>query len=377
MILSNFGWSNLLGCLLIALAPACATSNVATSEAGTEHRSIDARTQVANLLLQAKQHVDSKPAEAAKRLEAAWKLSTQLVDDRIVRAAIAEFPRTHATPILKRVALVAEAQDAFAENAASKVQELLAKKHDAYDLTEARRLLLLSLVQVSASPSEAKLALLRVANGGLESASGRELQNMARTTAASIDFDQEKLGDAIRKYLRVSEESAYWPTARTAISWAQFQLKKYERAIAGLKLLPGGITGAPDRALLGAVCLHHLGKVEAARALISNTQSNQKTWFAGNPSASAVLSVIDNETTPPGVLTAVAWHPPIRLLGREIAATDELLGSAASDSIPAIKRYRQKAWQKFESMVTRKVSGARDAAKIAYEKLTILAPQLK
>ena len=306
MILSHLGRSNLLCCLLIALSPACATSNIATSEASSEQSSVDARTQVARLLLQAEQDAENVPAKAAKGLEAAWKLSPQLVDDRIVRAAIAQFPKSHATPHLKRVALVAKAQDAFAENDANKVQQLLAKRHDAYDLTEARRLLLLSLVQVSTSPSEAKLALLRVANGGLESASGRELQNMARTTAASIDFDQEKLGDAIKKYLRVSEESAYWPTARTAISWAQFQLKKYERAIAGLKLLPGGIAGAPDRALLGAVCLHHLGKVEAARALIAATQSNQEAWFAGKASASAVLDIIRNETTPAGSDTALA-----------------------------------------------------------------------
>ena len=373
-----------IGCAILFIGlTSCATPRVdsITAKEDAADPGLDARTNIAVLMNDAEAKSSSDPNLAARLLDVAWKLSGQLIDDRILRSSVQTHSSGRTSETLQRVAVVAKAQDAFADNQSGKVRELLATEHRVLDLTEARRRLLLVLTDVASDPASARMSLVRLANGNLQSASGIELQHMARTTAASIDFDQGSLNDAIKNYLRVSEESGYWPTARTAISWAQFQLKKYARALAGLKLLPGGMSATPDRALLGAVCLHHLGKVEEAKLLISDTQSHKAKWFDGAASPDVVLELVRSGESPPGVHTAVAWHPPIRLLAREILATDKTLKATTKKlphrAVTALESYRSKAWSKFRTMVERKAAGARQGAKVAYEKLEILAPQLK
>ena len=366
-------------CLFTCIFAACATTAPApTSNADAAMvKELGARTVIATLLSRAQKELTKQPKRAGQTLERAWKLSTQLIDDRIVRAAVSALPAEHAPPTLVRVAKVAKAQDAFADNAIKEVHRHLSSSHTSHDLTEARRLLLLGLVEIGSNPEAAKISLTHVANGGLTSPSGQELQNLARTTVASIEFEQEKLAAAIKNYLRVSEESAYWPTARTAISWAQFQLRKYDRAIAGLKLLPEGLATSPDRVLLAAVCFHHLGNLPGARHIIALAKTHRKAWIETDVTAQQVLTAIGEEVSPFGLVSGVAWDPPLRLLGREINAVDKALQGASGEHKAALNLYRGKAWDKFESMVNRKAKGAKEAATIAYEKLTVLEPQLK
>jgi len=369
------------GIALIALMlTACATgptTQPAAHDVLQKTKRFGLRAVLASLISQAEQEVKNQPERALATLEKAWNLTPSLIDDRIVRAAVSAHPQTDNSSMLRRVAHVAKAQDAFAGNQAKEVRRLLATAHTTHDLTEARRLLLLALVEIGSDVDSAKMALARLANGALSSEAGKELQQLARTTAASIDFDKEKLGPAIQSYMRVSEESAYWPTARTAISWAQYQIGKYDRAIAGLKLLPEGLSTAPDRALLAAVCHHQQGQTKEALSVLSQAKMHQAKWLEGKLSPHAVLQAVKDEETPPGLIAAVVWHPPIRLLAREINATDGAIAGADASYQDALKAYRAKAWSKLESMVASKAARAREHASAAFEKLGILEPQLK
>jgi hypothetical protein len=370
-----------IGITLIAwMLTACATGpqkNGNTVDAVERVERFGLRAVLASLLSQAQKELKNQPERALTTLETAWNLTPQLIDDRIVRAAISSHPQTDPSPTLRRVAHVAKAQDAFADNQAKEVRRLLVVGHTSHDLTEARRLLLLALVEIGTNVDAAKITLDRLANGDLTSEAGKELQYLARTTAASIDFDKQKLGPAIQSYLRVSEESAYWPTARTAIAWAQYQIGKYDRAIAGLKLLPEGLSTAPDRALLAAVCHHQQGQTKEALTVLAQAKMHKAKWLEGKLSPHAVLQAIKDEETPAGLIAAVAWHPPIRLVGREINATDNAITGTNPTYLSPLKEYRAQAWAKFESMITSKAARAREHATAAFEKLDILEPQLK
>ena len=363
---------------LVVLTASCGTvPHPKTDVDQAELKQHGLRAVMARHLAQASALAQGEPKTAIRHLEIAFKLSQGLIDDRVLRAATNDMPAGSLKGDLGRVYAVARAQEAFASDKAAEVKLLLKAKHPVLDLTEARRSLLLALVQVASDPEAAKLGLTLLANAGLDSEAGKELQSLARTTAASIDFDRERLGPAIKAYLRVSEESGYWRIARTAISWALYQLGKYDRALAGLKLLPGGPGGDPERALLGAVCLHQGGKTAEAVATLDAALATKTAWLQTKLLPAQVLASIAGDEAGAGLVGAVAFHPPLRLLGREIAATDTALAKVAPDHRADLATYRAKAWKSFVGMVERQIPVQHERVERAFKQLEVLKPQLK
>lgn len=361
---------------LLALS-GCATGSPAPTEIPEEAIETEGRRALlAHHLARVEVEASADIGAAREHLRFAWFLGRGVFDDRLVRKAVAAHP-TLGTGAMARVLNAERGHAAYSEGNHEKARGFFTNATSAtLDLTEARRRLVLALMDTSANPASARIALIQLANAALPSPAGLEIRSLARTTAASIDYDNGRMADAIKAFQRVSEESAYWNMSRTAVAWSLYGMGKFERALGLLKLLPGGLSGDPERALLAAVCLHQGGKSQAAQGVVDRALAGQGAWLTPSVDPNDVLQAIASESWGLPLLGAITTHAPLRLLGREILATDEALKMRSSAYQGDLQAYRKSAFALFREFTRRKAAEHRKRAKMTFEKLNVLRPQL-
>lgn len=309
------------------------------------------------------------------QLAAAWPHSAALFDDGVLRDALPDVPE------LRAEREVEAAWQAFGAGEADKARGLATPHLAATDLrTRARALLVSGMIDAARAPVLALERLQRARDLPLEGRLGQSLKSLAALTIGGIHYEEEAWGEALRAYLTVKPTSGFWRSARTAMAWCQFHLGRPERSVAILKLLDGGLAGDPERALLAAIAVHHLGGVEQARLIVDAAleHSASKAWQRASATPERVLAAVvaqepearGFELPPETLARVVAGRAPVMLLGLELRAAQE-----APDS-PTMQRYVRALEARFEARVEQQVAAELERAASARQELEVLRPQL-
>ncbi|PIE66457.1 MAG: hypothetical protein CSA24_00095 [Deltaproteobacteria bacterium] len=217
-----------------------------------------------------------------------------------------------------------------------------------------------------------------VANAPPEGRLGAELGYLARLTAAARDLDSGRLKDAIAGYLRVPAESGYYRAARFGLATCQLRAGRAERALKILALLPGGLVGDPERAVVAAMAAHSVGKAEAAVAVIDGALARAGAWDEAAATSEAILARIAEGPAGPrteGLVETVAGSASVRRLAAELMETRAELerGGAYADGLA---RYAERVEAALEAVIAS--DRAYHAARVAraWDNLRALRPQI-
>ena len=318
--------------------------------------------------------------EAADSLSVLWALRSAALDDRLIRGVLSNQSQAHIPPALRAAYQVEQARIAFTEGRFLQTKRLVSGIVETKGLTWARAQMLWALSDADTAPTQARLRLIRVANLPLKAMMGVELTNLARVTAASIDYDAGNYRAAIDSYLRVSEGSSSWPLARLGLAWCQYYNQRPDRTVAILKRLPEGLAADPARALLAAVAVHQMGSASAARTIV-RAALEQATLWKQEP---LKLTMIIQALNPPNNPGANRWAKVIsrdgqaRLLAAEIAATKESLNKASHPVFKkALAAYLKALVSKLEERIQNRALHFRQHIQSATKRLKVLLPQLK
>ena len=259
---------------------------------------------------------------------------------------------------------------------------LEAPSRDRTRWTAARIELLRASLLPPSKEQQALVALRRVGRLNPAGALGAAQRAQAWLLEGSIEHRSGRYKEAIAAYLKVSSGSGLWREARLGMAWSQLRIAQPDRALASLALLPGGITGEPERALVAAMAAGTLGKVEAARAVVEEARSRSKAWLEGDIDREQLLAdalpigrAVRLREAEEGLHIRLAAHPVVRIYSAEVRAARELSESmpGKTEALAYVARL-EAAWP---GVVDGLVSQERARIKQALLGLDALEPQLK
>jgi len=260
-------------------------------------------------------------------------------------------------------------------------QRALSHRETASPLTVARAELLVVLSspeRVDPGEEAMSTSLARVRQRVLDGPLGVRLRERVTVLEAAIHQRQGRYQEAIDLYLSLPMGSGLYREARMGLAWCQMKIHQPERSLKILALLPGGLTGDPDRALLAAMAAHALGKIDAAQAIITESLAQRPELEAETVKVEGVLESVASGKIKPllrgpreNLTLMVATQPGILALCRSLIALGVSASSPAAAQLVAAHRARLSRRVEQESM--RQLSRLR----VAWENLGRLAPQIR
>ena len=356
-------------------AAACAPAGQALRDSvEAEAKSAGPRVTIARHLALAA----AEPADAAgARLAALWPLSATLADDRMVRAAIAALP-TKAVPVdLAAVRAVEDARAALVGGRDHDALRLARGAAKAGGRTGARAQLLVALALAGRDPDTAQRHLHAVTRAKLAGRLGASLKAFGYLTLASIHYDADRVGEALRGYLKVPSTSGHWVAARLGLAWCQYRSKRPARTVAILRQMPGGLAADPEHALLAAMAVHWLGDATTARQVVDAGLSAAGDYRAATVEVEAVLASVagrfmDGPATPvTGSSASVARRPTVML-----AALELLEARREQAEHPVLASYTTALAAQLATLVAQEAAAEELRVGGAVEQLKVLRPQL-
>jgi len=365
---------------------ACATLLVGCASVGGSQRGDDGersfapdRAEVALALLRYDAATDDSDRSSA--LAAAWRHRGALVDDTLLRQLVRQAPAVpaelRADQLVEQAGSLASSPDATRQVLAQ-LQNFDDPGGDATRWTAARRLLLLASILPSAAEQQALAALNQVHRLAPQGGIGAAQRAQAWLMEGSLQHQSGRYKEAIAAYLKVEASSGLWREGRLGMAWCQLRIAQPDRAIAVLALLPGGLTGDPERALVAAMAAGALNKLEGARAIIEEARARSGAWLDGEVDPAALL-----ETAMPvgaslrlreedeGLAARLRAHPTVRLFAAELRAARALSGR------PEFAAHVARLEAAWPGLVAPLVTAQRDRVRRALEALDALEPQLK
>jgi len=252
--------------------------------------------------------------------------------------------------------------------------------------TEARVALLWALSHWQTRGAQTTAQLVALANfhaPGLD-AEAVEIRGLARLTLASAYQDDGRYRDAIAAYLRVETHSGYFREARIGLASCQFFLERPERALKILALLPGGLSGDPEQALLAAMAAHALNRPADARAIVDVSLRGAPVWRASAWDLERVLERaveseigISAERSTRAFVSRLARHPRVLPLARELLATRRGVRDLAGGSVRDVVPYMNALTKGLVSALISVSAHLSRQSEPAFSDLNILRPQLR
>ena len=248
--------------------------------------------------------------------------------------------------------------------------------------TAARHLLLSAALIPSDAEQQALVTLRRVGRLAPEGGIGAAQRAQAWLMEGSLEHRAGRYKEAIAAYLKVEPTTGLWREARLGMAWAQLRAEQPQHAIKVLALLPGGLTGDPERAMVAAMAAGAMGKLEAARAVIVEARTRSWSWLdapldlaALSTEAMAVGEAVWLRAPKEGLAIRLRAHPTVRLAAAELAAARE--AASAQGAGPELQAYVARLEAAWPEIVTPLVEGERARVRAALEALTALEAQLK
>ena len=369
--------------LITTLLMGCAASHKSTQGGEGSQDPGDARAEFAEALF-AVDNASSEPARA-EALVRAWRARHGLIDDSALRELLKGIERAPAELALEHRLERNIARAGKGGDAASIVRALEAEpelNEDATGWSAARTALLQASLLPPEGEQQALAALKRVGRLKLQGPIGQIQRAQALLMVGSLEHRAARYKEAIAAFLKVSSSSGLWREARLGMAWSQLRIAQPERALASLSLLPGGLTGDPERALVAAMAAGALAKVEAARAVIDEARARASQWL----DVEIDLDALRQSTLAPGdpvllrepdegLFIRLCAHPALRLLAAELGAASELAQKRPAEAaFTSYKRTLEHLWAK---RVHALIKAERERVKRALEGLDALEPQLR
>lgn len=362
----------------------CASQNVRALAAQAVDRAPDVRVGVARAIAEVDLALDARRSDAAVIwVEAAWRRSGELADDRLVRAAIMKVPASALPPWLRTGRQVEDALSALHRGDAALALAIVSQAAESADATDALSVLrawtLRGVAAAQVSPEQAPAFLKRAAGSAAAGALAEQARDRARLLLATMAMDAGDEKAAIAEYLRVETGSGLWRAARTGLAMCQLRIGQPDRALQIITLLPGGLTGDPERAVVAAMAADGVGQQEAARAIVTDALDDEGRW-----DAATVDDVLKWQVTHPrgpmlrepdeGMVPTLATSAALRGLGAEWRASQAALEAHPGDRAlaayaAAIEAAFREAFAGESAVELARVGRAR-------EDLKVLLPQL-
>jgi len=323
--------------------------------------------------------------ERASALVEAWRHAGALHDDTSLRHQLQRLPSVP-PELMAAYQLEKAVQAASGEGGRQGALEMLdaleAPLTDRTRWTAARIELLRASLLPPSKEQQALVALRRVGRLNPKGAVGAAQRAQAWLLEGSIEHRSGRYKEAIAAYLKVSSGSGLWREARLGMAWSQLRIAQPDRALASLALLPGGITGEPERALVAAMAAGTLGKIEAALAVVEEARSRSKVWLEGDIDRERLLAdalpigrAVRLREADEGLHIRLTAHPVVRIYSAEVRAARALSESAPGE--PEALAYVARLEAAWAGVVDGLVSQERARIKQALLGLDALEPQLK
>jgi len=323
----------------------------------------------------------------AKAIIDAWPARAALEDDLLLRVMLrmqSDAPEGLEVPFhfeqavkgaanaLKGPELIAFIDDALAEGLPKDTTRWTASR---------LHLLKASLLPESQSALALK-ALRRVATLNALGGIGGIQRAQAKLMEGSIEHRSGRYREAIAAFLKVPSSSGLWREARLGMAWSQLRIAQPDRALASLALLPGGLTGDAERALVAAMAAGAMGKREAALAVIEEARQRSSAWLGVQFSPSELLQrvlkpgeALRLRAAQEGLIERLRSHPALRLFAAELRASEALLKRSPDDE--AVSAYVSHLRHYWTETLTRIVAEEEGRIREALRALDALEPQLK
>ncbi|MEZ4266030.1 MAG: hypothetical protein R3F39_06605 [Myxococcota bacterium] len=362
----------------------CASQNVRALAGRAVVDAQDARQGVARALAEVDLALAArKPETAVIWVEAAWKRRDDLADDRLVRAAIAKVPASSLPEALRAGRQVEDAVAAMQRGDAALALAIVSPAAETVEATDAlsvvRARTLRGVAAAQVSPEQAPAFLARASATSAPGALAEQARDRARLLAATLAMEAGDEKAAIAEFLRVETGSGLWRAARTGLAMCQLRIGQPDRALQVIALLPGGLTGDPERAVLAAMGADGIGEVETARSIVADVLEDDDRWK--DATVDEVLAWQVSHPRGPvlrepdeGMIPTLATSAALRGLGNELRASEA--SAAAHPEDRALAAYAAAIDAAFREDFARELETEKARVARARQDLETLLPQL-
>jgi hypothetical protein len=243
-------------------------------------------------------HERNAAAETRAWLEGALQYRADAWDDTVLRQFAARLGPEVASARILGLRSIERARQALLSGDGSAVRriarEALALVGPRTLTGQRAELLLLLTEEDRVDPGQAELAAAygRLRKQPMEGVLGARLKERLAMIEAALHQRHGRYKEAIRLFLGIPMESGLYRSARLGLAWCQFHIHQPERALKILALLPGGLSGDPERAVLAAMSAHALGQIEAAQAVIDAALAHRADLEAEEVSVELVVQAV-------------------------------------------------------------------------------------
>ncbi len=239
-------------------------------------------------------------------LNAGLERRDDLFDDAIFRALTVQIEPMKLPPSLRAVWNTERARqelmDGRPESARPLARAALAMA-EASVLTKRRAEMVVLLTQANESVDPGAEAyadsIRRIRKQPIPGRLGARLKLRLTMLEAAVHQEKGRFKEAIALYLSVPMDSGMYRSARQGLAWCQFRIGHPERALKILALLPGGLRGDPERAVLAAMAAHALGNIEVAQEIIQEGLKRRPDLEAETVDVEGVLRAVESGATRP------------------------------------------------------------------------------
>lgn len=309
----------------------CASHEVRASAARAVDEAADVRVGVARAIAEVDLALAARSSDAAVIwVEAAWRRRDELADDRLVRAAITKVPASSLPEGLRAGRQVEDALAALRRGDAALALAIVSQAAESVGATDAlsvvRAWTLRGVAAAQVSAEQAPAFLRRAAGSVASGPLAGQARDRARLLLATLAMGAGDEQAAIAEFLRVDTGSGLWRAARTGLAMCQLRIGQPDRALQIIALLPGGLTGDPERAVLAAMAADAVGQLEAARGIVTDALEDEDRW-----KTATVDAVLAWQVTHPrgpmlrepdeGMVPTLATSAALRGLGAEWRAS--------------------------------------------------------
>lgn len=369
---------------LLLLLGGCASQNVRAEASAAVAEAGDVRQGVARALAEVDRALAARDSDAAVIwVEAAWRRREELADDRLVRAAISKVPASALPEWMRAGRQVEDGLAALLRGDAALAMAIVAPAAEAPEATDAlsqlRARTLRGVAAAQVSPEQAPGFLARAAGSPATGPLAEQARARARLVAASMAMGAGDEQTAIAEFLRVATNSGLWRQARLGLALCQLRIGQPERALQVIALLPGGLTGDPERAVVAAMAADGLGQLDAAKGIVADALEDEDRW-----EAVTVEEVLGWQVAHPrgpllqepdeGMAPTLATSAALRGLGEELRAAKSAAERQPADA--GLGRYAEQIEAAFRETVASEMAAELERVKRARGDLEVLLPQL-
>jgi len=172
-------------------------------------------------------------------------------------------------------------------------------------------------------------------------------------------------------------DSGMYRPARLGLAWCQFRIGHAQRALKILALLPGGLGGDPERAVLAAMAAHALGEIDAAQAIIREALNRRPDLEAESVDLEAVLSVIEAGKVRPLLRGPVEGLTIMVASSAEVFASAKALLEFRAHPTSHGSRYGDQVVERLAKRASEETDRQLDRLRRSWEVLERLAPQIR